>query len=113
MVMPIAGNDALATAVAGVFGIDGLDTWDPSFIGTADRRDGRGRDRPRLLRQGRPGDNRPDGVPVHDYDRLIHIDSTVTPRWLPISWRISLGVGGPDHRRRAVERFGNDERVDR
>jgi len=34
MVMPIDGNDALATAVAGVFGIDGLDSWDPSFIGT-------------------------------------------------------------------------------
>ncbi|HZX54174.1 MAG TPA: hypothetical protein VFE86_05815 [Ilumatobacteraceae bacterium] len=34
MVMPIAGNDALATGVGGVFGIDGLDTWDPSFIGT-------------------------------------------------------------------------------
>ena len=34
MVMPIGGNDALATAVGGVFGIDGFDTWDPSFIGT-------------------------------------------------------------------------------
>jgi hypothetical protein len=34
MVMPIDGNDALATAVGGVFGIDGLDTWDPSLIGT-------------------------------------------------------------------------------
>jgi hypothetical protein len=34
MVMPIGGNDALATAVGGVFGIDGLDTWDPSLIGT-------------------------------------------------------------------------------
>jgi hypothetical protein len=34
IVMPIGGNDALATAVGGVFGIDGLDTWDPSFIGT-------------------------------------------------------------------------------
>ena len=34
MVMPIAGNDALATGVGGVFGIDRLDNWDPSFIGT-------------------------------------------------------------------------------
>jgi hypothetical protein len=34
MVMPIGGNDALASGVGGVFGIDALDTWDPSFSGT-------------------------------------------------------------------------------
>jgi len=34
MVMPIGDNTALASAVAGVFGIGGLDTWDPSLIGT-------------------------------------------------------------------------------
>jgi hypothetical protein len=34
MVMPIGDNTALATAVGGVFGIDGFDTWDPSYIGT-------------------------------------------------------------------------------
>jgi hypothetical protein len=29
--MPIGGNVALATAVGGLLGIDGFDTWDPSF----------------------------------------------------------------------------------
>ncbi len=33
MVMPIGDNTGLATAVGGVFGIDGFDTWDPSYIG--------------------------------------------------------------------------------
>jgi hypothetical protein len=34
MVMPIGDNGALASAVGGVFGIDGFDTWDPSYIGS-------------------------------------------------------------------------------
>jgi hypothetical protein len=34
MVMPIGDNTALATAVGGVFGIGGFDTWDPSFVGS-------------------------------------------------------------------------------
>jgi hypothetical protein len=34
IVMPIGDNTTLAAAVGEVFGIDGLDTWDPSFIGT-------------------------------------------------------------------------------
>lgn len=34
MVMPIGDNTDLVAAVGGVFGIDGFDTWDPSFIGT-------------------------------------------------------------------------------
>ena len=29
--MPIGDNIAMATAVGGVLGIDGFDTWDPSF----------------------------------------------------------------------------------
>lgn len=32
IVMPIGDNTALAAAVGEVFGIDGFDTWDPSFI---------------------------------------------------------------------------------
>jgi hypothetical protein len=31
-VMPIGSNEAIAAAVAGVLGIDGFDTWDPSFV---------------------------------------------------------------------------------
>lgn len=34
MVMPIGDNTDLVAAVGGVFGIDGFDTWDPSFLGT-------------------------------------------------------------------------------
>lgn len=30
--MPIGNNIAMATAVGGVLGIDGFDTWDPSFV---------------------------------------------------------------------------------
>ena len=32
--MPIGDNVALATAVGGLLGIDGFDTWDPSFLAT-------------------------------------------------------------------------------
>jgi hypothetical protein len=35
MVMPIDGNDAMATSVEGLLGVDGFDTWDPSFVATA------------------------------------------------------------------------------
>jgi hypothetical protein len=34
MLMPIGGNDAMASAVGGLLGLDGFDTWDPSFLGT-------------------------------------------------------------------------------
>ena len=33
-VMPIGDNEAMATAVGRVLGIDGFDTWDPSFLAT-------------------------------------------------------------------------------
>ena len=32
--MPIGDNAALATAVGGLLGLDGFDTWDPSFLAT-------------------------------------------------------------------------------
>ena len=34
VLMPIGGNTAMATAVGELFGIDGFDTWDPSFLAT-------------------------------------------------------------------------------
>jgi hypothetical protein len=34
MLMPIGDNIAMATAVGGVLGIDGFDTWDPSLLAT-------------------------------------------------------------------------------
>ncbi len=34
MVMPIGGNAAMASAVGGLLGIDGFDTWDPSYLGS-------------------------------------------------------------------------------
>ena len=34
LLMPIGDNIAMATAVGGVLGIDGFDTWDPSFLAT-------------------------------------------------------------------------------
>ena len=37
MVMPIGDNAPWPSAVGGVFGIGGFDTWDPSFIGTRSR----------------------------------------------------------------------------
>jgi hypothetical protein len=33
-VMPIDSNTAMAVAVGQLFGIDGFDTWDPSFLAT-------------------------------------------------------------------------------
>jgi|GEM_PF-6644836 len=32
MLMPIGNNEAMATAVGGVLGLDGFDSWDPSFL---------------------------------------------------------------------------------
>lgn len=34
MVMPIGDNSPMAYAVGGLFGIDGFDTWDPSYLGS-------------------------------------------------------------------------------
>ena len=34
MVMPIGDNAPMASAVGGLFGVDGFDTWDPSFLGS-------------------------------------------------------------------------------
>jgi hypothetical protein len=34
MLMPIADNTAMATAVGGLLGLDGFDTWDPSLVAT-------------------------------------------------------------------------------
>jgi hypothetical protein len=34
MVMPVGDNSGFAAAIANVFGIDQLDTWDPALIGT-------------------------------------------------------------------------------
>ena len=80
--MPIGDNEAMATAIGGVFGIDGFDTWDPSFLATPiagmvavvigpDYFDPR---RERVARDPRRS---------HDHvDRsLDQIGSTVTPRW--------------------------------
>ena len=33
MVMPTGNDTSIAAAVGGVFGVDGFDTWDPSFVG--------------------------------------------------------------------------------
>jgi hypothetical protein len=32
MIMPIDGNRSMAAAVGGLLGVDGFDTWDPSFV---------------------------------------------------------------------------------
>jgi hypothetical protein len=34
LLMPIGDNAAMATAVGGVLGLDGFDTWDPSYLAT-------------------------------------------------------------------------------
>lgn len=34
MVMPIGGNGPMASSVGGLLGIDGFDTWDPSYLGS-------------------------------------------------------------------------------
>jgi hypothetical protein len=34
MVMPIGDNNPMASAVGGLFGVDGFDTWDPSYLGS-------------------------------------------------------------------------------
>ena len=34
MLMPVGDNAAMATAVGGLLGLDGFDTWDPSLVAT-------------------------------------------------------------------------------
>jgi hypothetical protein len=34
MVMPIGDNSAMASAVGGLLGVNGFDTWDPSYLGS-------------------------------------------------------------------------------
>ena len=34
ILMPVGDNTAMATAVGGLLGLDGFDTWDPSLVAT-------------------------------------------------------------------------------
>ena len=92
MVMPIGDNSAMASSVGGCSGIDGLDTWDPSFLGTPIQGMVAVIVGPDYFDRVRRVDHHDDPGRLDNHiARLTQIGSTVTPWCSPTSWRRSLG----------------------